>query len=311
MTPRALFVACVLLLAFAACASKGGQSAAAAASPGSGDVTTATGKLVKYEDGTPYAGVTVKVLPWPSPAPNGSCSAPPAGVAVPIEDDGCPSPLPAPQATTGADGTFSLVGVPNGRYLLVIGDDSPTSAYATIHDQIVLAGGVQALRAPVLPPVPTYTPKTWETDGTYRIATLDPASEAPCIAAFNAGRATKQLPPAVADEWLMENTRAYLANSMGTNPTEPPWPNNPTGTIGRDNLERGMFGGMVTCADQVTPEKMFREPFGFPKATLNPQALWLGISITPQKSGGDNDIHDTGMVQIIADPRNGGAIVWP
>ena len=141
--------------------------------PGS-QITTASGTVVDDGTGQPIAGVSVKLMPW------ATCAATPAPTSITPENDGCPTPLPSPQATTNAQGQFSLGGVANGHYLLVIGADavatvppgyttppgncggpcptpSPvpgTPVQGTVHDNVTLTGGNQTLKAPTLPSVP-------------------------------------------------------------------------------------------------------------------------------------------------------------
>lgn len=192
--------------------------------------TNASGTVVDDESGAPLAGVPVKVMPW------GPCGATPAPSAITPEADGCPTPLPSPQATTNAQGLFTLNGVPNGHYLLVIGADavatvppgyttppgncgnnpcptpSPvagTPVQATVHDNVTLNGGNQTLVAPTMPPVPSgYTAPTWETNGDYRLATLNASTEMPCLIAWQYERAQYGLASGSVDEWLIENVRA-------------------------------------------------------------------------------------------------------
>ncbi|HVA29468.1 MAG TPA: hypothetical protein VNF68_14900, partial [Candidatus Baltobacteraceae bacterium] len=164
--------------------------------------TNATGTLVNDANGSPLAGVTVKLMPW------GPCGATPSpSIVITPENDGCPTPLPSPRATTAADGTFALNGAPNGKYLLVIGTDAvstpppgyapptcttncgtpspaPFTATATVHDNVTLTGGNQGLKAPTLPAAPGITVPAWETNGDYRIATLDASTEMPCYIAW-------------------------------------------------------------------------------------------------------------------------------
>ncbi|MHB8145846.1 MAG: hypothetical protein ACYDGM_01120, partial [Vulcanimicrobiaceae bacterium] len=75
--------------------------------------TTAMGTVVDDGTGVPVAGVSVKLEPW---AP---CGPTPAPASIAPENDGCPTPLPSPQATTAADGSFALGNAPIGEYLLV------------------------------------------------------------------------------------------------------------------------------------------------------------------------------------------------
>ncbi|MHB8147348.1 MAG: peptidase associated/transthyretin-like domain-containing protein, partial [Vulcanimicrobiaceae bacterium] len=151
--------------------------------------------LVDDPSGSPLAGIPVKLEPWVAGA----------------------TPLPSPQATTAANGTFSIGPVANGHYLLVIGSDSPSDiTRPTIHDNVTLTGGTQALAAPNLTvtpygPIPTVTPPAVETNGDYRLDTLSPTDEVACLQAFNQQRLALNLVPVVADEWLTENAREWNA----------------------------------------------------------------------------------------------------
>jgi hypothetical protein len=124
--------------------------------------------------------------------------------------------------------------VPNGHYLLVIGAETvstppagytpptcnvcgtptpaPFTVQATVHDNVTLTGGNQTLKAPTLPSVPEgYTAPTWETNGDYRLATLNESTEMPCYIAWQYARAQRSLAGASVDEWLTEKERANLA----------------------------------------------------------------------------------------------------
>lgn len=210
-------------LALAACGGGGGGGGVTPPTGGStptptptqtqsATTTNATGTVVNDANGTALAGARVVLMPW------GPCGATPSPTSITPEDDGCPTPLPSPQATTDANGNFTLTGAPNGHYLLVIGSDSTSSTgavQATVHDNVTLTGGNQSLKAPTLPPIPTVTPATWETNGDYRLSTLDIAKEDPCFAGYNQKRTSSSLPATSVDEWLMENARAvnaYFAN---------------------------------------------------------------------------------------------------
>ncbi len=61
--------------------------------PGS-QTTNASGVVVNDANGSPLAGVPVKLMPW------GPCGAVPPAAQITPENDGCPTPLPSPQATT-------------------------------------------------------------------------------------------------------------------------------------------------------------------------------------------------------------------
>ena len=214
--------------------------------------TNASGVVVNDANGSPLAGVPVKLMPW---AP---CGATPPPASMTPENDGCPTPLPSPQATTNPQGQFTLNGAPNGHYLLVIGTDTvatplpgyspgpvptpttipcptgqsppcyappeptpaPFTVQATVHDNVTLTGGNQTLHAPTLPPVPAgYTPPVWETNGDYRLAMLNEATEMPCLVAWQYERTQYGLSMGSVDEWELENVRAVNAYAQTPNAT--------------------------------------------------------------------------------------------
>ena len=174
-----LIASTVFILA-AAVACGGGSAAGIVPSPPATNTqtTNASGTVVDDGTGMPLAGVAVKLMPW---APCGPTPAP--ATSITPENDGCPTPLPSPQATTSSNGTFALNGAPNGHYLLIIGADAvatvppgyttppgncspnpcpaPTpvnfTVQATVHDNVTLDGGNQTLQAPTLPAVPRVT----------------------------------------------------------------------------------------------------------------------------------------------------------
>ena len=209
MNLRLIASTVLVLAALAACGGGGGSNpptptatsvATASTTP---STTNASGTVVDDGTGMPLAGVAVKLMPW---APCGPTPQP--ATSITPENDGCPTPLPSPQATTASNGTFTLNGALSGHYILVIGADTvstppagyvppscatncgtptpaPFTVQATVHDNVTLTGGNQTLLAPTLPAVPSgYTPPTWETNGDYRLATLDAAKEMPCLIAW-------------------------------------------------------------------------------------------------------------------------------
>lgn len=244
--------------------------------------TTATGRVVSDTDGSPIAGVRVALRPW------AACTTPtPTSVS-------CPTPLPAPQATTAADGTFTLASAPNGHYLLVIGDDTPGQTLTSVvHDQITLTGGSQALVAPTMPPVPTITPPAWETGGAYRIATLN-ANDKECIARMDADRATRNLPALVEDEWLHESSVQVGAYHYSPSGTAAPWPNNTNG--GLADTYGGGSGG--TSCDFIADGS-----FTAGSPLLDPRVQWLGAYY-----------NGNSIVQATSDPvtlPSTKGVVWP
>ena len=268
-----LILAGLAALAILVACGGGGPSPVPVVSPTTSPVTTpgsattnASGVVVDDANGNPLAGVPVKLMPW---AP---CGTPPPTAQITPENDGCPTPLPSPQATTNPQGRFTLNGAPNGHYLLVIGTDSTNTTdpvQATVHDNVTLSGGNQTLLAPTLPPVPTITPHPWETNGEYRLATLDPTSETPCFVDWQQERAANNLPAGSIDEWLLENIRATNTFHQSPNYYNAPWPNNAFGSLTTGNEG----GGGTSCAQDI--------PFAFVPGNVvisyseGPQTLWF------------------------------------
>ena len=266
--------------------------------PGS-QTTNASGVVVDDANGSPLAGVPVKLMPW------GPCGATPAPSSITPENDGCPTPLPSPQATTNPQGQFTLNGAPDGHYLLVIGTDTvatplpgyspgpvptpttvpcpsgqtppcyappqptpaPFTVQATVHDNVTLTGGNQTLLAPTLPPVPAgYVPPVWETNGDYRLAMLNEATEMPCLVAWQYERALRGLSMGSVDEWLLENTRALNAFAQT--------PNGPGTQVGPLFIALGgsQNSGGTDCAN-ANVIGAFTNPVG--SNSLDPRALWF------------------------------------
>jgi hypothetical protein len=301
--------------AFAACSSGGGAAGADVGPPASqvsvggttpapgASTTTASGTVVNDANGSPLAGVRVVLMPW-SP-----CGATPAPTSITPESDGCPTPLPAPQATTNAAGQFTLANAPNGHYLLVIGADAvatlppgyatpvpgssaaptpvPFTVQATIHDNVTLDGGAQTLVAPTIPPVPTVTPKTWETNGDYRLATLDATTEMPCYLAWQYERSANGLSLATIDEWLLEDVRevnAYLQTG---------------GTQSQKLLTTGstQVSGGAACYDMIHSYAFS----GLNPYSTDPRTLWFAGQYVPYQGG---SVSASGVVEFPIDPRS-------
>lgn len=314
--------ALVLVSVLAACGGGGGgvtPSAGPTITPtmtptGSPSITTTNASGVVVDDGTgmPLAGVAVKLMPW---AP---CGATPAPTSITPENDGCPTPLPSPQATTNAQGQFTLNAAPNGHYLLVVGADAvatvppgyttppgncggpcPTPSpvpgspvQATVHDNVTLTGGNQTLVAPTLPTVPAgYTAPAWETNGDYRLATLNAQTEMPCLVAWQYERAQNNLAGASVDEWLLENVRADNAYAevaaAGSTFT----------TLTSDSVPTT---GGVACASSVS------DAFG-PNASVNaanPRTLWFGGQYAIYSAFGGTNNEAAGLAEFPIDPRS-------
>ena len=196
---RTLFFCAVLASAVpAACGGGAGFSPAPSlpsAAPSSTPMTNAVagdGTLVDHDTGAPLSGIAVGLAPWLAGA------------------------TPVPQGTTDPNGRFAVTAAP-GRYLLVIGSDSPNDPQQrpTIHDAIVLAAApaTQVLAAPTMPPVPSTTPNPIERSGNYRLMTMN-ASEQACLAYENQKRASLSYAPVVEDEWLAENQRMAVQQEI-------------------------------------------------------------------------------------------------
>jgi len=157
--------------------------------------TNAVGTLVDDPSGTPLSNEKVQLDPWIVYATPG------------------PTPTPIFTTTTDATGHFT-VNAANGTYLLVIGSDDPSDATRpTIHDKVVLSGQA-VLTAPTMPPVPGITPAPVEANGDYRLVTIDQTHEIPCITDYDQQRTSRGLPKPVIDEWLTENVRATVKQSV-------------------------------------------------------------------------------------------------
>ena len=252
--------------------------------------TNASGMVVDDANGSPLAGVPVKLMPW------GPCGAVPPAAQITPENDGCPTPLPSPQATTNPQGQFTLNGAPNGHYLLVIGTDSTSDVdpvQATVHDNVTLTGGNQTLLAPTLPPVPTITPQPWETNGEYRLATLNPTSETPCFVDWQQERTTNGLPVGSIDEWLLENVRASNTYRQDPNYANAPWPGNPFGLLTTGNEGSGGTSCQTGIASMFVPGTVGGN------YSYSPQTTWFAGQYVPY-----NSVHSSQQsAEFPIDPR--------
>lgn len=257
-------------------------------------LTNASGTVVDDGTGSPIAGARVVLMPW------GPCGATPVPASsVTPENDGCPTPLPAPQATTDASGRFTLNGAPNGHYLLVIGSDSTSTTgtvQATVHDNVTLNGGNQTLAAPTIPPLPTVTPKTWETNGDYRIATLDATAEVPCLQSWNQHRIAAGVAASTTDEWLIEQVRAVNAARAGGG-----IPANPVTVSGAHLLTTSNVGydGAGSCDSALINSGAFG---GALPASTDPRTLWTGATVMQISPGGATQ--NLGVGEFPIDPRS-------
>lgn len=273
--------------------------------------TNASGIVVNDSTGTPLPGVKVALMPWatcgPTPAP---------ATAITPSNDGCPTPLPSPQVTTDPNGNFTLNAVANGHYILVIGNDvaytpppgytppscttncgTPTPApfvvQAVVHDNVTLTGGNQTLKAPTLPGNAYYSAPAWETNGDYRLATLNAQTEMPCYIAWQYLRAQNSLAGSSVDEWLTENVRAdnTAKQKAGTYATVV------------DDVA-GISGGN-SCSDFVNQGNLIANGTYPPtNHALDARTIWFGGQWLLYEASGTDFYQGLGLAQFPIDPRS-------
>ena len=240
-----------------------------------------SGTVVDRDAERPLSGVRVALEPW------------------------TPNATPIPEGTTAPNGTFAFAAQP-GEYLLIVGSDSPRDSRATVHDNVTLGAGTNSLKAPNAPPMANlknpFTGQLYslpqpasETSGEYRLMTLDPATQTPCIQAVNAQRTALGLAPVVPDEWLEEN--AYEVN-QAQNALDM------TSGFGESYVTRHEDGanGPASCAAWVQSD--FNAAFkavwsGYPIATST-GALWYGGAFTVFANAA---YHNIGEEEWGYDPR--------
>ena len=299
---KASFAIAVSAIALSACGGGGGSGGSTppiqptpvvtSTPPGT---TTASLTVVDDQNGAPLGGVAVKLYPWAV-----GCSTPtPTSVS-------CPTALPAPQATTDAAGHATLANVPNADYLLVIGSDSKNdTTRATVHDHVKFTGGTVAYAAPSPMPIPLVTPNAWETNGDYRLATINATSELPCFNDFNALRTQNGLPTLVFDEWLMENVREWAVARQ--NPAYTAGMVDPRNTWGyATSGEINESGGGGSCGGLATSTGF---NLGKPYST-DARTLWFGGQWVSYSNG----TQAVGTIEFPVDPRvlrDPNALPWP
>lgn len=269
------FPGLLLITAFlTACGGGGGSSSpvpSGGGSPPGPTIASVSGKVVDDTSGAALSGASVGLAPWVADA------------------------TPVPEGTTAPDGTFTFTAQP-GHYLLIIGSNAPTdTARATIHDNVTLVAGTNALQAPVLPPWPTVTPPAWELNGSYRLQTIDATTELPCFNAYNAQRASHGLPQVVFDEWLKENTRDAEHWHTGGQ-YDPSKQTSASRALGANSFA----GGGTDCV-QTLIAPIFLD--AHTAETLNLHNLWFGgrwVYWTPQ---GQTNAQGDGLAEFPIDPR--------
>lgn len=243
-------------------------------------IASVSGRVVDDSTGAPLAGVNVGLAPWIADA------------------------TPLPEGTTAPDGTFAFSAQP-GHYLLVVGSNSAAdTTRATIHDNVTLVAGTNALQAPVLPPWPTVTPPAWELNGSYRLQTIDAATELPCFTAYNAQRSAHGLPSVVFDEWLKENTRDAVAWHTGGQ-YDPSKQTNASHALTISNA--GSVGG-TDCSHLASEVDLQRAE------SANPHNLWFSGKFIMWTAPGTASPQGFGISELPLDPReqiDGSGYVWP
>ena len=282
--PAAFLIAAASVLA--ACGGSGGRAPTPNPGPSSTlppTSTNAVGTLVDDPSGAPLSNEKVQLDPWIVYATPG------------------PTPTPVFTTTTDATGHFNI-NAANGTYLLVIGSDDPTdTTRPTIHDKVVLSGQM-VLAARMMPPVPGITPAPVETNGDYRLVTIDQTHEIPCITDYDQQRTSRGLPKPVIDEWLTENVRAWVNQSV-TRYNKQTDPRNPFGflTTGNDAVT-----GYSDCGPMAT--NSFTGT-GVAYATISP---WYAGSYLPYQGGSPYSAY--GASEFPQDPRlfkDPNAVPWP
>jgi hypothetical protein len=290
------------------------QVACAPVTPAPGGGTTVCGLVVNDANGSPKSGEQVRLMPWGTGP--GMCSATPVPTtSITPENDGCPTPLPSPVASTGASGTFTLGNVPAGHYIVVIGAENdiaftpppgyapptcinacgtptpaPFTVQAVIHDNVTIASqsSVQVLQAPTLPVATGITVPIWETNGDYRLATLDASTEMPCYIGWEYERTQHGLAGSAVDEWLTENERtdiAYLVAHDG-------------GTVQTLTTGHGANSGGTDCVNSlVAPISGGGNAYA-----SDPRTLWFGGQYAYYVPGSSSSAF--GVAEFPIDPRS-------
>jgi len=163
-------------------------------------------------------GVTTQTLPPLTPGPLASANV--AGTVLDEMVNGnlmagvqislapwAPGAIPMPITTSTPNGLI-LFSVPPGSYMLVVGSNSPSDSYATLHMGIVLVAGNNSLTLPVPPSIPNVTYTYAQMGGNIRLMRLSLAEQS-CLSGANAGRVANGLPPLIPDEFLEEDALAF------------------------------------------------------------------------------------------------------
>lgn len=323
-TPRYLAAGLILCASLAACGGGGGGGGTTSGgnpptpTPASTptltpSTTNASGTVVDDQTGAALAGVKVVVMPWGNGP--GTCNpTPQPATSITPQNDGCPTPLPSPQVTTDPNGKFTLSGVANGHYLLVIGNDvaytpppgytpptcttgcgtptpAPFQVQAVVHDNVTLTGGNQTLVAPTMPPIPTVTPPAWELSGKYRLAMLDKQWEMPCYIGWEYAREQRSLAGSSVDEWITENTRSINAWQMSSSAS---------GSVQTLTTGHGGDAGGTDCANSLV-----QLAFGGQNSyATDARTIWFNGQWLLYEKQGTTFYQGIGFTEFTIDPRS-------
>ncbi len=283
MRTRSSLAAVLTALALAACGGGGGGGSAPVTTPQTlppSSLASATGSVVDTAAGTPLVGIAVVLAAFT------------AGAG------------PVATTTTAADGTFTLFAAP-GRYLLVVGSDSPGDARATFHLPVTLGAGANALSAPAPQAEPGVQYAPAQLAGAFRLALLG-SDETGCVAGANAGRSSLGLRPLVPDELLLEDARAVTQEepSQSTDTPAPLFANPPASQY--------VFAGMSAplhseqdfqqCAVWTGPAYSY-QPNQPPYAQASdPAEIWFGAAFVHAPAGDPHASYGAQLWQT--DPRS-------
>lgn len=161
-----------------------------------------------------------------------------------------------------------------------------------VHDNVTLTGGNQTLHAPTLPSVPAgYTTPTWETNGDYRLATLNASTEMPCLIAWQYERAQNNLAGSSVDEWLLENVRADNAYAQ----VAPAGSTYQILTTGNASDSGGTYCGASLVDNSVFSQSTY---------ATNPRTLWFAGQYTVYSANGGTNNEAAGLAEFPIDPRS-------
>ncbi len=212
---------------------------------------------------------------------------------------------PLISTTAGADGSFVTPPVAAGRYLLVVGADSPGDARATLHLPVTLAVGANRIGAPVPQPVRDVQYTAAQLAGSLRLAALS-ADEAGCMGGANAGRAQLNLRPLVPDELLLEDARAVRqeAAAQSTDTPTPLFANPPASQTIFAGFDAPLHSeqDFQQCAVWTGPAYSYQpnQP-PYPQAA-NPAEVWYGAAFAQAPAGDPHTSYGAQLWQT--DPRS-------